>query len=53
MPCIDGINAALFAPLLFIFELRRTVDSRDLLRKISARTNKVTWVLLVDNNLGG
>jgi hypothetical protein len=52
LPGINGINATLLASLLFILELRRTVDSGHLLREVTARSAKVAWVLLVNHDLG-
>jgi hypothetical protein len=53
MSRVDCVNSAFLASLLLIFELSRAVDPGNLLRKITARPDKVSWVLLINNNFCG
>ena len=52
-PRVDCIDSSLLSPLLLIFELGRAVDSGNLLGEISTCAGKVSWVLLVDDDLRG
>ena len=53
LPGINGVNTAFLASLLLIFKLGRSVDSGNLLGEITACTDKVAWILLVNHDLGG
>jgi hypothetical protein len=52
LPHVNGVNSVLLAFLLLVFKLNRAMEPGHLLRAVTACSDKVAWVLLVDNNLG-